>query len=58
MQDVYILLFPTGFLMILGINPFTIHYKMSLNLKGDEEIIDYSYQASYDGKYHCIWLLD
>lgn len=31
---------------------------MQLNLRKDENIIDFSYQISTDGQYHCIWILD
>lgn len=57
-SQVYIILFPTGLLLMVSINPLTITSKIQLNLKRDEKIIDYKYCISHDGHNHCIWLLD
>lgn len=57
-SQVYIILFPTGLLLMVSINPLTITSKIQLNLKKDEQILDYKYSISQNGHNHCIWLLD
>jgi hypothetical protein len=57
-DDMYILLFPTGLLMMVGMNPFSLFAKTQLNIKRDDTIIDFSYCKSLDNKNHCIWMLD
>ena len=43
MYKSYVVLFPTGLMMIIGSNPFNVQSKITLNLKKEEYIIDYSY---------------
>ena len=57
-SGMYILLFPTGLLMLLSTNLFQIQSKLQLNLKKDESIIDIAYCIHEDNKLHCLWLID
>jgi hypothetical protein len=57
-SNTYIIIFPTGLLLMVAYNPMTIQYKLQLNLKKDETLIDFVYCVSNDQEYHCIWMLD
>ena len=56
--SVYMLIFPTGLLMLFTLNPFSVMAKLQLNLKKDETIIDFSYCKSENLKNHCVWMMD
>lgn len=57
-SSTYILIFPTGLLLQVGISPLQIQGQMDLKSKKDETIVDFSYCLSDDGKQHCVWMLD
>ena len=54
----FVLLLVTGMLFIISVNPLSIYAKIQLNLKKNEQIVDFSYQMTTDGKQQCIWILD
>ena len=45
-SSVYIVLFPTGLLLMVSIAPLNIQSRVQLNLKRDERIIDHQYSIS------------
>ena len=57
-SSTYVILFPTGLLLMVSYNPLAIQSKMQLNLKRDESILEYSYCISPNFKNQCIWMLD
>ena len=57
-SGLYLIIFPSGLLMLIGFTPLSIHYQLQLNIKKDEPIIDFSYCISYNYQNHCVWMLD
>jgi hypothetical protein len=54
----YLVIFPTGLLLLLSLFPFNILAKIHLNLQHNETIIDFCYCISDHRRDHCIWMLD
>lgn len=50
-SSTYIILFPTGLLLLVTCNPLVIQAKLQLNLKRDESLVDIMYCVSVDRKY-------
>lgn len=42
-SNTYLLIFPTGLLLLLSAAPLAVQAKLQLNLKKDETIIDFAY---------------
>lgn len=57
-SGLYLIIFPSGLLMLVGFNPLSIHCQLQLNIKKDEPIIDFSYCISANYQSHCVWMLD
>jgi hypothetical protein len=57
-SSTYLLIFPTGLLMLMSIAPLAVQAKLQLNLKKDETIIDFAYTIQDNRKNHCIWMMD
>lgn len=57
-SNTYLIIFPTGILMLVNTNPFVLIHENQLNMKKDERIIDYCYCISDCYKKHCVWLMD
>ena len=57
-SGIYLLLFPTGLMYHLSVNPLSIQAKIQLNLQKDEPIIEVSYCLDEGLKRHCLWIMD
>lgn len=57
-SSTYILVFPTGLLLLVGISSLQIQAKLQLGFKKDESIIDFCYCVSENFRNQCIWMLD